>query len=70
MTALQLGRPRFVTVDDALGWHAIAITRYGGSPGLRDGGALESALAQPRQQFGGAYAHEFPFGMAAAYVFY
>src|SRR5690606_17241660 len=42
----------------------------GGSSGLRDRGLLESALAQPRQQFGGQFAHEYPFGMAAAYAYY
>lgn len=33
--------------------HDYAIARSGGSAGLRDPGALESALAQPMQTFGG-----------------
>lgn len=70
MNPPQLGRPRFVTVDEALAWHAIAVTQYGGDPGLRDRGLLESALAQPRQAFGGEFAHAYPFGMAAAYAFH
>jgi len=69
MTA-GIGRPRFVTAEEALGWHEIAISQHGGSAGLRDRGLLESALAQPRQQFGGQYAHEFPFGMAAACAYF
>jgi len=62
--------PRFITVDEAIAFQEIAIAKYGGAIGLRDRGLLESALAQPRQQFGGEYAHEFPFGMAAAYAFF
>lgn len=70
MNPPQLGRPRFVTIDEALAWHAIAVAQYGGDPGLRDRGLLESALAQPRQAFGGEFAHAYPFGMAAAYAFH
>lgn len=66
----SLARPRFVTSEEALGWHATLIARYGGSPGLRDPGLLESALAQPGQAFDAQYMHEFPFGMAAAYAFH
>lgn len=57
-----------MTVDHALAWHELAITRHGGSPGLRDPGLLDSAIAQPRQTIAGAYAYPFPFGMAAAYA--
>lgn len=70
MTALPIGRPRFVAVDEALAWHHIAVAQYGGDPGLRDRGLLESAIAQPRQSFGGEFANEYPFGMAAAYAFH
>ncbi|MDQ7012628.1 MAG: Fic family protein [Planctomycetota bacterium] len=48
----------------------MAVAQYGGDPGLRDRGLLESALAQPRQAFGGEFAHTYPFGMAAAYAFH
>jgi len=44
--------------------------RYGGDPGVRDVGLLESALAQPRVAFGGKTPHAFPFEMAAAYLFH
>lgn len=65
-----IGRPRFVTLEEAMGWHEISISQHGGSMGVRDRGLLESALAQARQQFGGQYAHEFPFGMASAYAYF
>ncbi len=38
----------YLTVSDILAMHAVLIRRYGGSPGLRDAGALESALFRPR----------------------
>ena len=70
MTGGSIGRPRFISIDEALAWHEIVIAQFGGSPGVRDRGLLESALAQPLQGFGGEHAHEFPFGIAAAYAFH
>ncbi len=70
MNPPQLGRPRFIVVDEALAWHAIAVAQYGGDPSLRDRGLLESALAQSRQAYGGEFAHGYPFGMAAAYAYH
>ncbi len=70
MSAFQIGRPRFVTTDEAVAFDAIGIDEYGGGHGLRDAGALDSALAQPRQAFSGEFAHTYPFGMAAAYAFH
>ena len=32
----------------AIAWHAVLIDRFGGAPGLRDRGLLESALARPQ----------------------
>ncbi len=43
---------RFLSMDDLLAIHRIAIEDQHGDPGIRDRGALESALAQPKQQFG------------------
>ena len=60
----------FLGVEDVLSLHAAQVELYGGHQGLRDLGLLESAVAQPRAAFGGAYAHEFPFEMAAAYMFH
>jgi len=44
--------PRFLSVEDILTLHAIAIEDHGGDPTLRDRGLLESAVAMPAQQFG------------------
>ena len=38
----------FLTVDELLAMHQKLITTFGGSPGLRDKGALESALMRPQ----------------------
>ncbi len=70
MSGLPIGRPRFVTIEEVIGWHETAIAQYGGRPGLRDRSLLESALAQPQQGAGGQFAHEYPFGMAAAYAYH
>lgn len=61
---------RFLTLEDVLGLHAVAIADQGGDPALRDRGLLESAIAMPRQQFGGAYLHEGVPAMAAAYAYH
>lgn len=39
---------KFLTVADALTLHDLLIRRYGGSAGIRDVGALESALFRPQ----------------------
>src|SRR5262245_34604577 len=70
MTSFSIGRPRFVSIEEALGWHETMIRQYGGSPGLRDAALLESAMAMPRQGFAGQFAHEYPFEIAAAYAFH
>ncbi|MBX3406156.1 MAG: type II toxin-antitoxin system death-on-curing family toxin [Phycisphaeraceae bacterium] len=67
---LKIGQPRFLTKDEVLSLHRASIDLYGGAEGVLDDGALESALAQPRQAPGGEFAHEFPFGMAAAYGYH
>ena len=41
----------YPTVDEVIAVHARLIARFGGSPGLRDRGALESALARPRSGY-------------------
>ena len=38
----------YVTTADALFFHKQLIERYGGAPGIRDAGALESALHRPQ----------------------
>jgi death-on-curing protein len=41
----------YVTTADALFFHQELIRRYGGAPGIRDVGALESALHRPRSGY-------------------
>jgi death-on-curing protein len=60
----------FLTLDEVLALHADQIERYGGRPGIRDLGLLESALAMPRAAFGGRRLHESLPEMAAAYLFH
>ncbi|MDJ0718053.1 MAG: type II toxin-antitoxin system death-on-curing family toxin [Prochloraceae cyanobacterium] len=43
---------RYLTQLEVLELHRQLIERWGGLKGLRDNGALESALAQPRMTFG------------------
>jgi death on curing protein len=62
--------PLFLEVDDVLEIHATQLDVYGGGAGLRDQGLLESAVAHPRASFGGDFAHEGLFAMAAAYLFH
>lgn len=66
----KIGQPRFLTLVEILDAHETAIARHGGAKGVRDPGALESALAMPEQAFGGELAHPFPFMMASAYAFH
>lgn len=60
----------FLDVDDVLGRHARQVESFGGSPGVREMGLLESAIAQPSTTFGGEFLHEGLFPMAAAYLFH
>ena len=60
----------FLTVEVVLALHQRQLERFGGGAGLRDRGLLESAVAQPQASFGGTYAHEGLFAMAAAYLFH
>lgn len=61
--------PEFLEVEDVLLLHAEQLARYGGAEGIRDRGALESAVAMPQASFGGEFVHEDHFAMAAAYAF-
>lgn len=60
----------FLSLDDVLIVHLDQIRRYGGNPGVRDWGLLESAIAQPQAAFGDQRLHAFPFEMAAAYLYH
>lgn len=57
---------RYLTVAEVLELHQSVIDRWGGSGGIRDLNVLESALAQPRQSFGGNDLYpDFPSKAAA-----
>ncbi len=62
--------PQFLDMDDVLAIHESELARFGGSGGLRDRNLLDSALAQPRAQFGGEYLHADLWEMASAYLFH
>lgn len=62
--------PVFLSLDEVLEIHRQQIERYGGSTGLRDAGALESAVATPQAMFGGEFLHRSIPAMAAAYLFH
>jgi death-on-curing protein len=62
--------PAFLTLHEALEIHANQIELYGGSPGIRDQGLLEAALAQPEAMFDGNFLHPDIFEMAAAYLYH
>ena len=44
---------RYLSIHELLALHERIAEQSGGGIGLRDLGLLESALAQPRQSFGG-----------------
>jgi death-on-curing protein len=46
--------------------HTVAVEEFGGSGGVRDRGALESALGRPLATFGGNDLYGTPFKRAAA----
>ena len=44
---------RYLSLEEIRYLHSLLITQSGGSSGVRDSGALESAVAQPEASFGG-----------------
>ena len=60
----------FLSVENVLQIHEDTIGIEGGLRGIRDLGLLESAVAMPRQQFGGQFLHDGLAAMAAAYLFH
>ena len=62
--------PIFLTFEDVIEIHRDQLTRYGGAPGIRDVGLLQSAVLMPLAQFDGNFLHKDLFEMAAAYLFH
>jgi len=44
---------RYLSLQEVISLHSLLIAQSGGSSGVRDRGALESAVAQPEASFGG-----------------
>ena len=57
---------RYLTLGEVIALHRLVVEQAGGAAGLRDLGALESAVAQPRATFGGADLYPTLAGKAAA----
>jgi death-on-curing protein len=57
---------RYLTLSEVLDLHRRVVELAGGAPSLRDLGALQSAIAQPRASFGGKELYVTPEGKAAA----
>lgn len=62
--------PEGLTLAEVLELHDRQLTRYGGSPGLREPGLLESALAQPTQELFGQARYPSVSAQAAAYLYF
>jgi death on curing protein len=60
----------FLSVEEVLALHDDQLRLFGGSAGIRDRNALESAIATPAATFDGAFLHDDLFHMAAAYAFH
>jgi death-on-curing protein len=58
--------PYWLTIEECLSLHDLMMADYGGLPGVRDRGMLESALARPLQLF--AYGKPNLVDLAAAYA--
>lgn len=59
-----------LSVEVLLEIHSAAISRFGGSPGVRDRALLESAVAAPQASWGGKSAYADLAEIAAAYLFF
>lgn len=62
-----MSEPRWLTIRDVEGMHGEQLVRFGGPPGVRDKGLLESALKRPENKR--AYQGSDLPGLAAAYAF-
>jgi death-on-curing protein len=60
--------PELLELEDVFELHADSIARYGGDIGVRDRGLIESAVAVPRQSFGGAAAYACHIAESQAFV--
>lgn len=63
----EVNEPAWITYDEALAIHSRQLRRFGGAPGLRDAGMLQSALARPVNKW--RYEQAGLTELAAAYAF-
>lgn len=66
----MMDAPVFLSAEQILAIHQRVIDVFGGDPGVRDQGLLESATAMPRAVFAGEFLHKSMADMAAAYHFH
>jgi death on curing protein len=59
--------PAWVTYNQAIAIHSLQLRRFGGAPGLRDEGMLQSALERPVNKW--RYENAGLIELAAAYAF-
>jgi death-on-curing protein len=59
--------PAWITYDQTIAMHSRQLRRFGGAPGLRDQGMLQSALQRPQDKW--HYEHASMDVLAAAYAF-
>ncbi|HRY05291.1 MAG TPA: type II toxin-antitoxin system death-on-curing family toxin [Beijerinckiaceae bacterium] len=62
-----MSEPRWLTLAEVRAVHEKQLKRFGGPPGVRDEGALESALSRPVNRF--HYGETELAALAAAYAF-
>ena len=60
---------RYLTLGEVVELHRLVLQATGGAPGIRDLGALESAIAQPKAAFGGTDLYPAVLEKAAALCF-
>ena len=61
---------RYLTLAEVLELHRLVRQQSGGAEGIRDQGALDSAVAQPRMAFGGEDLYPTLADKAAALGFF
>lgn len=60
----------YLSLDEVVELHDVLLDKFGGLPGFRDKGLLESAIAAPMQYVFGEELHKTVYDKAAAYLFY
>lgn len=60
----------FISVQEAIDFHAEVVRLFGGTDGLRDLGLLASAIEMPKAMMFGEFLHPTVFDKAAAYLFH